>query len=527
MRKITLYSSLLLMFAFCSMSMAQVRMNIICADKNVISVPVNDVRYMELVEMAGEGELDGPWFLGSTYKNGTATHYDATEVLIFSAGKMTWSKKTTDVVYTLSYPSGGAFTGATIKARREGSTVDLNFKILALDDVMLCLKQATSTYFFYRTRDLAINSGAPTRAPYSTPGELWASSLKTENTHSTRTPMGKHFESFAAATDEDKAWLADPNNQPDLAWHEVSGWQWTAKTITLYPLGTPYPADVNQHSIGDCCMCAVFASFAYTYPEWVKTLIEPNAATNPTRFTVHMFDPMGNPVDVVVDNKLMCNSSGSCGQVFGKNNKYNWATILEKALLKWESRFKCNKIEGIPKQHVTPLFTGNGDSFVFDPFKLYNSELRMIVDAKLREGKIIVGGFRESGYVCGDPNTKTVTGHAFSVMLPDEDSDCLFVMRNPWGQAGENNPRLDGKLLIPDDDVVPPLIDICIMEPGSHMAQYMKADLGEYTVPRFRPMYMDLNPTEEMLRRYNVKDYKLLPIPEDANPDDFATETDE
>ena len=229
----------------------------------------------------------------------------------------------------------------------------------------------------------------------------------------------------------------------------------------------------------------------------------------------------------VVDNKLMCNSSGSCGQVFGKNNKYNWATILEKALLKWESRFKCNKIEGIPKQHVTPLFTGNGDSFVFDPFKLYNSELRMIVDAKLREGKIIVGGFRESGYVCGDPNTKTVTGHAFSVMLPDEDSDCLFVMRNPWGQAGENNPRLDGKLLIPDDDVVPPLIDICIMEPGSQMAQYMKADLGEYTVPRFRPMYMDLNPTEEMLRRYNVKDYKLLPIPEDANPDDFATETDE
>ena len=524
MKKGVFFDSLLLMFTFCITTMAQLRVDVVCSDKNVISLPVSDLRYFHFTEMAGEGELDGAWFLGCTLKGSTATHYDATEVLIFSAGKMTWSKKSADIVYNVTYPDGSAYTGGTFKGRREGSAVDMTYQILALDNKMLCFKQGTTTYFFYRTRDLAVNSGAPTRVPYSTPESLWASNLKSGNSHSSSTPMGNHYAQYGAATQTQIDWLANPDNQPTISLADTGSEydRWTAKTITLYPFGTPQPADVNQHAIGDCCMCASFASFAYVYPMWIKEkVIEQNSST---KFTVHMFDPKGNAIDVVVDNKLLCNSSGGCAQVSGKNNKYNWASIMEKALMKWLSCFQTGGLGGIGTEHAMPPFTGNGDSYAFDWGKLYNSELRMIVEYQLQNGKNIVGGFHESDHVCGDPNAKTVTGHAFTAMIRDEGSDCLFVMRNPWGQGGANNRKLDGKLLIPDDDVVPRLIDIRILDPGSQMTQYKVENIGGYTVPNFKPMYMDLNPSKEMLRMYNVIDYDLLPIPEDAEPDDFVEE---
>ena len=328
--------------------------------------------------------------------------------------------------------------------------------------------------------------------------------------------MGRHFESFAAATDEDRAWLANPNNQPDLSWHGLSG-SWTAKTITLYPFGSPVPADINQHSIGDCCMCAVFASFAYLYPEWIKTIIHKDG----NNYTVNMFDPKGNPIDVVVDNKMMN------GQVSSKNDKACWSTIMEKALMKWETRFKCNKIGGIGTEHAAPPFTGNGASYSFSPDKLFNSEFNLVVEYAMSHGMISVGGFNVGDLVCGDPDLKTVTGHAFTVMYPDEGADYKFVMRNPWGQGAQKNSRQDGKLEIPNKREVLKTIDFRLVFPGPQMAQYKKQNLGGYTPPQYRPMYMDLNPSDEMLRMYGVKDYEKLPIPAGVKLTDFVEEQGE
>ena len=48
------------------------------------------------------------------------------------------------------------------------------------------------------------------------------------------------------------------------------------------------------------------------------------------------------------------------------------------------------------------------------------------------------------------------------------------------------------------------------------MAEYKKENLGGYTVPKFRPMYMDLHPSDEILRMYNLESYE----PHWARPED-------
>ena len=233
-----------------------------------------------------------------------------------------------------------------------------------------------------------------------------------------------------------------------------------------------------------------------------------------------MFDPKGNPVDVVVDNKIMCSSGGGIDQVTGKNGVVNWATIMEKALMKWETRFKCIRIGGIRTEHAAPPFTGNGSSYSFSPDRLYNNEFDLVVDYALSNGLISVGGFNVGGLICGE--LETITGHAFTVMYPDEGADYKFVMRNPWGNGG----NIDGKLKIPARREVLKTIDFRLVFPGAQMAEYKKENLGGYDVPKFVPMYMDLHPSEEMLRMYNLKSYEPH-WPEAEEPSAFAEEAEE
>ena len=510
-------STLLLLSAFCSAAMAQLRLDITLKDKSVVSCTLDDISYMEIVEGAASGELDGVWYLGWKAGNngaGTKTHYDGSEVLVFMAGpKMKWIKSTGETIYDLTYPEAGAREGETFVAIKEGSTTKLNYQIVAIEGDMLLLKQGTTRFYFYKSKDAATLSefvAYPTRSTiYTDADKLWAASIKGGSSASQITPMGRHFENFRTATDEDKAWLANPNNQPDLTYLELSG-SWVAQTVTLYPFSSPKPADVNQHGIGDCCMCAVFASFAYIYPEWIKSIIHKNG----NNYTVNMFDPKGNPIDVVVDNKFLDY------QVNGKNGKFCWSSVMEKALMKWESCFKCNKIGGIGTEHAAPPFTGNGNSYSFSPDKLFNSEFDLVVDYALSHGMISVGGFNVGGLMCGE--LETITGHAFTVMYPDEGADYKFVMRNPWGNGGS----IDGKLKIPAKREILKTIDFRLVFPGAQMAEYKVENLGGYTVPKFKPMYMDLHPSEEMLRMYNLKSYEPH-WPEAEEPSDFAEEAEE
>lgn len=308
-------------------------------------------------------------------------------------------------------------------------------------------------------------------------------------TLSSLTPMGKKFENRHVTTPEDKIWLSTADNEPDLLPSASSLVQLKEFPVTLYPYGTPMPADVNQHAIGDCSAVAVLASFAYLYPDFIKAIITDNG--NKT-YTVAMFDPQGNPVNVAVTNKFLADKNGTIGAVTGKSNKATWSTVLEKAIMKWQYIYKVNTdIGGIGSEHAAPLFTGDGDSFAFSANKLSAEQLYRAVGVTLNQGKIVIGGFKQ-GDIIVSGNHKTVSGHAFTFMY-SLDKTALFSMRNPWG--GED----DGVMNVPDNGIVPPLIDLRIINPGK-AAQYSKGIPTPYNPPALSPADRVIRISDELMR---------------------------
>lgn len=304
--------------------------------------------------------------------------------------------------------------------------------------------------------------------------------LSSGNTFNATTPMGNHYANKHITTDEDRVWLQTAENEPNTL-PSASGLKWTDfKVENLYPFGSPKPADVNQHGIGDCSALAIFASMAYIYPNFVKSLIKDNG--NQT-YTVPMFDPQGKALEVVVSSKFLADNNGNIGAVTGKHNQITWATILEKAIMKWNFIYKVNPdIGGIGSEHASPLFTGNGNSFAFSSGKLDAKQLARAVEVSLIQGKIVVGGFTHSDLPIG--NLKTVTGHAYSMMY-SMDASALFTMRNPWGTSpGSSDGKEDGVLNIPNNDVIPPVIDLRIIEPGK-ATDWGMSTLQPYIPPMF------------------------------------------
>lgn len=300
------------------------------------------------------------------------------------------------------------------------------------------------------------------------------------DTHDESTPMGNHYANKHVTTNEDKEWLENPDNEPNELSSNAS-LHWKTFTVeNLYPYGTPKPADVNQHGIGDCSALAVFASMAYIYPDFIKSIIKDNGDQT---YTVSMFDPQGEPVDVTISSKFLADDNGNIGAASGKNNQITWATILEKAIMKWNYIYKVNPdIGGIGSEHVAPLFTGDGNSFAFAPGKLTAEQLTRAVEVSLSQGKIIVGGFTTADVPVG--NYRTVTGHAYTIMY-STDATALFSMRNPWGYSpGSADGKEDGVLDIMDDGIVPPIIDLRIINPGK-AADFGLNALQPYVPPVF------------------------------------------
>ena len=295
-----------------------------------------------------------------------------------------------------------------------------------------------------------------------------------DNTYSNVTPMGRFCENRHKTTSSDRAWLANPANEPTVA-VDNGDHRWRSKNVTLYPFGTPVPADVNQHGIGDCSALAVFASIAYLYPSFIEDIITNNGNNT---YTVKMYDPEGEEVDVTVSSKFL--DSG----VTGKNGVICWSSIFEKAIMKWNSIYHCNDmIDGIGTEHVTPLLVGNGESFAFDSGVLDYGQMDRAVNVLLNRGWIVVGGFRESGVVIGNGPCKTVSAHAFTFVF-DSSTSASYGMRNPWGHSSgtEDNDARDGVAPIVNDGRTQSLIDIRTCNPGAAI-EYKQPYLLPYTPP--------------------------------------------
>ena len=482
------------------------RLDITFDDNSVISYNINKIKSLEFMPEAEPGQVDGYWYLGWRVTSSSQKNMNGDERWIFSGTVLKQIKSTgEEEFFDLTYAENKKTFKAT--SRNDGTT--LTYTVSALEDELLVLKMGSTTRYFFRSTTDAYLAKEPYRYPNRTEltdtAKVWA--LKKSPTHSSISPMGEKYARYSAATAAQKEWLADASNQPDSKLIGLEDYkQWKAKTITLYPLngGTPTPADVNQHAIGDCCMCAVFASFAYIYPDFIKSII---TKVSSTKYTVKMYDPQGNPIEVAVDNKLLCNDDGYCPQLSGKNDKYNWATIMEKALMKWMTCFKTGGIEGIPTEHAAPPFTGNGDSWAYDWGQLFNSEMKIAVDYALKNGMICVGGFHQNGVLCG--TLQTVTAHAFTVMYTRYPEKYAFSMRNPWGITS-----VDGVLEIPEQRSRMYLVDFRCVMPGA-AAPYMRQDLGGYIPPKFVMGQNDRFLSPILLKKYNLDSYGPTPEEED------------
>lgn len=494
--------------ALCILGASAQRLDITLTDNSVVSYDISKIQYMEVMPQGEPGQIDGYWYLGYRVMNGSSVHYDGSEKLTFSGTVLKWQKSTGEEIYDLEYSEDQKSFVAVSRSTGTKAT----YAIAAKENDLLVLKMGTIWRHFYKSASEAREATAPESFPNRT--ELTdvdkiLQKYKSGSSNSSATPMGKHFEKFAAATEEDKAWLSNPDNQPTTTVGDYN--KWVTKTVKLYPYKEPTPADVNQHAIGNCCMCAVLASFAYMYPGFIQDIITQTG----NDYSVKMYDPKGNPITVVVDNKFLCKSNGELAQCTGKNNAITWATILEKALMKWESRFGCNGIEGIGTEHAAPPFTGCGDSFAITPGTLFPGEMQKVLFWAMENGMVGVGGFNVGGLVCG--TLESVTGHAFTLMYTSKPDSYLWTMRNPWG-----NGSVDGKLEIPNKRAIQKTIDFRLVYPGA-AAAFKKENLGGYAVPKWTPRKTDLGVDKRLLRMCGIEYYAPIDEVEDFTEDESET----
>jgi len=304
--------------------------------------------------------------------------------------------------------------------------------------------------------------------------------LTEDDTHSTITPMGRFCENRHRTTESDLKWLADPDNEPTAAF-ENPDFYWGDAEVELYPNGSPVPSDACQHGIGDCCAIAVFASFAYVFPEFIKSIITDNG--NRT-YTVKMFDPQGERIDVTLSSKFPYDANNNLTGVLGKGDVVCWSSILEKAVMKWNSIYHCNNIiDGIGIEHTAPLFLGNGDSFAVRPGAMDYDQMERLVTVLLNKGYVLCGGFHDADKLIGEGPLTTISLHAFTFMFCSS-SLAIYAMRNPWGFTNGSaypDPN-DGLIPIVDDGKTQPMIDIRVCHPGA-AAAYKQRTLLPYTPP--------------------------------------------
>jgi hypothetical protein len=289
--------------------------------------------------------------------------------------------------------------------------------------------------------------------------------LSMGDTRSSVTPMGIHYESLVRRipTSAERAFLADAAQSPPIP-TTSSKLHVEPFTVELYPSGAPSPADVNQHAIGNCSAAAVFASLAYQSPSFVTGLIDDHGDGT---FGVHVFDPAGRPLVINVDSTFLANSRNQIAAMSGKDDVADWATVLEKAVMKYLVVFPVvDSIGGIGSEFVSPMFTGSGASFGFMPGRLSPSNVERVVRSTLGSGKIVIGGFKDV-LPLGDVNT--VRLHAYTILVPP--GAYMLSMRNPWGAnrrvTGGLDGARDGVVDVPSLTSWSSLVDLRIIDPGA------------------------------------------------------------
>ncbi|ANI90076.1 hypothetical protein A9P82_12750 [Arachidicoccus ginsenosidimutans] len=292
------------------------------------------------------------------------------------------------------------------------------------------------------------------------------------STFSSQTAMGIHFQGLHVTTDADIQWLATASNEPPVP-SSTPDLHWQTFIVNLWYLyGVPDLVHINQRNIGDCDGLAALGCMAYASPDFVKSLIKDNGDGT---YTVSMYDPQAKPIKVTVSSQFLADGSGqlkACGAQ-GNNTTATWATVLEKAIMKYNVIYKFvdngTDIGGIGSEYATPLFTGTGNSFAFSAGAISPTNLRRAVMWALANGKFVTGGFNRANMGVGADSAASITGHAYTLVV-STDSSALFSMRNPWGfnpTTNHGDIQDNGVINVPNIGTIVNAIDIRIIDPGA------------------------------------------------------------
>ena len=156
---------------------------------------------------------------------------------------------------------------------------------------------------------------------------------------------------------------------------------------------------------------------AYMYPDFIQSIIRDNGDKT---YIVKMYEPMCEQIGVGVTNKFYSNEQGVDFGICGKNEALTWATVLEKALMKYRYIYWGSAgMGGIPQQETNPAFTGKGDEvYCWGPGKLTNEEMAdELCDIIIAEMEKIAAMDQQKRYYHSTPEMLK----RYAEMVPDVD----------------------------------------------------------------------------------------------------------
>ncbi len=263
---------------------------------------------------------------------------------------------------------------------------------------------------------------------------------------------------------EIKARLADPNVEPQFNIPDVIASMGMPKNFSLFPNGQPSPHDVNQSGVGDCYLDALLGSLAAQNPDFVKNMVRDNGDGT---YTVRLFAPNGEPVDVTVNSDVPLDSKGDLVGVRGPNNQANWASIIEKAFAKYNDEFHIVGQSGHTGYAALNDGSINNDFYraltgVTATSRLNSSystaaeqdDLAREMKRAIEDRRTVYTGSPKEQIL---PDGRKLAGpHAYSVLAVNQDAngDWYVEVRNPWGSTPGGLKSEDGIIRMSISDYV-------------------------------------------------------------------------
>ena len=228
--------------------------------------------------------------------------------------------------------------------------------------------------------------------------------------------------------------LATASSNPDVSTAtSATGLEWQAVTVKLYPSGTPL-ARRTSCSTPSATATATrrMASMAYVNPPLVESVITDNGDGTFDDRDVRPDGQADHAWPSTPRSSWTPGTRAASGQVSANDGSADWATILEKAVMKYDYAYgMVGQIDGIGSEELIPMFTGTGVSVAISPGSLTPAQFQQVVTVSLAAGRVhhrrVQSGPRRSGRIRRSRRTGT---RSWSRPIPSTD---MTDMRNPWG----------------------------------------------------------------------------------------------